>query len=418
MFPRWRLGFWVAVLAAAGLVVVGLVWLSKRKPTPQVSVVEVTRENISASISSNGKIEPVMPYVLHALYPTFVTRVPVHEGQQVKRGELLVELDSTDIRADLARAREQLVAAQDDLRNARAGGRADEAAQINAALRKAQLDVSRLQQQHDALQRLAAKQAATKEEVAQNATALAVAQANLQEAQKKKDEFERRAGLDAERDSLSVTHAQDDIRSLEEKLSSSEARAPIDGTLYSLEVKKGDFVKVGDPLASVADLHHLRVRAFIDEPDLGTVEPNQTVEITWDGRPGERWLAQTAEVPKEVVSHGQRSVGEVLCPIADDKLELIPNINVNVLIHVQEHRNVLTVPRGAVRFEGARRYVFIVTGGLLPQTSKLQRREVKLGIASSTRFEVLDGLREGETVALPTDVELRDGMTVRVAQPE
>ena len=58
----------------------------------------------------------------------------------------------------------------------------------------------------------------------------------------------------------------------------------MDGTLYSLPVKAGDYVTVGQLLAEMADLHRVRVRAFVDEPDLGHLAPNQTVQITWDAR--------------------------------------------------------------------------------------------------------------------------------------
>ncbi len=417
MFPKWRLRIWLT-LAAAAIVVFFLIQLSGRKPTTTVAVVDVRREDLSASVTSNGKVEPVTPYVLRAQFPTFVNRVIAREGQHVKKGELLVTLEDKDIRADLARAQEELARARDDLRVARAGGREDVAAQLDAALRRADLERARLQQQHDTLERLAAAQAATKDDLAQNAADLARAQADVMEARKKKEEFTRRARLDEQSASLRVTRSTEEVQSLQKKLRSAVVVAPVEGTLYSLDVRRGDFLKIGDPIVEVADLHQVRVRAFIDEPDLGMMEPGQTVEITWDGLPNERWLGRTERIPKEVVSRGQRSVGEVLCPVDNEKLELLPNTSVNVWVHVKERKNVLIVPRGAVHFDGTHRYVFIVTGGLLPQTSRLQKREVKLGIASPTNFEVLSGLNEGETVALPTDVELRDGMRVSVVRAE
>jgi HlyD family secretion protein len=417
MFPRWRLRIWLT-LAAAAVAVILLIQLSGRKPTASVSVIQVQRESLSASVTSNGKVEPVSPYVLRALFPTFVSKVIAKEGQHVKKGELLVTLSDEQVRADLAHAREDRVRAQDDLRVAQAGGRADEAAQLDAAIQRAQLDRNRLQSRHDTLQRLAASQAATKEEIAQNAADLARAQSDLVEAQKKKDEFVRRAQLDVEAASLRLTRATEEVKSLKDKLDSAEVRAPIEGTLYSLTVKQGDFLKIGDPIAEVADLHRIRVRAFIDEPDLGVLEPNQTVEITWDGLPNERWSGHTEAIPKEVVPRGQRSVGEVLCPVQNDKLELLPNTNVNVWVHVQERKNVLVVPRGAVHSEGTHRYVFVVLDVPLRNYSRLQRKEVKIGIASPTSFEVVSGVTEGETLALPTDVELRDGMRVYLVREE
>jgi len=100
--------------------------------------------------------------------------------------------------------------------------------------------------------------------------------------------------------------------------------------------------------------------------------------------------------------------------VSNDKLELLPNINVNVRIHLRQRANALVVPRGAVQIEGARRFVFLVEEKALG--TRLQKREIRVGIASATKYEVLDGLSGGERVALPGDVELRDDMAVRVAQ--
>jgi len=175
-------------------------------------------------------------------------------------------------------------------------------------------------------------------------------------------------------------------------------------------------VRPGDLLAEVADLRRVRVRAFVDEPDIGLLQPDQAVEITWDALPNSVWQGRTEQAPKTVVSRGSRSVGEMLCSVENQKGELLPNTNVNVRIRVQERKNALVVPRGAVRSEGVHRFVFVVDAGDLSlQASRLRKREIHLGISSATGFEVLDGLSEGDTVALPGDVDLADGIKIRVA---
>jgi len=184
-------------------------------------------------------------------------------------------------------------------------------------------------------------------------------------------------------------------------------------------LKAGDYVKVGDLLAEMADLHKVRVRAFIDEPELGALEPNQPVKITWDALPSKTWTGKTETVPKQVVPHQNRSVGELLCAVNNDNLELLPNINVNVRINSRERIGVLSVPRGAVEADGGRRYVFVVRKSQLGVgKSTLEKREIHVGIADATNYEVVSGLREGELVALPGDVDLRDGMTVIVVSTE
>jgi HlyD family secretion protein len=230
-----------------------------------------------------------------------------------------------------------------------------------------------------------------------------------------KEQFDRNVGLDAQRSALQVQQAQSEVASLEEKVADGRITAPSDGTLYSLPVKRGDFVKVGDLLAEMADLHKVRVRAFIDEPDLGSLEPDEPVRITWDALPNQSWQGVTEVIPKQVVQRGMRSVGELLCSVDNNKLELLPNINVNVRINSRERRNVLTIPRGAVEADGTKRYVFVVKDGNLGVgKSTLEKREIRVGIADATSYEVVSGLGESDVVALPGDVDLRDGMAVQI----
>src|SRR6202034_403166 len=110
--------------------------------------------------------------------------------------------------------------------------------------------------------------------------------------------------------------------------------APTDGTLYSLPVCSRDYVKVGDTLSQMADLRRVRVRACVDEADIGSLDPGQKVSLTWDAKLGRTWTGHTEEVPKQVLARGMRSVGEVLCSIDNDRLDLLPNTNVQVLIMV------------------------------------------------------------------------------------
>src|SRR5260370_15967208 len=151
------------------------------------------------------------------------------------------------------------------------------------------------------------------------------------------------------------------------------------------------------------------------EGERGGVEENEPVKITWDALPSKTWVGKTENIPKEVVPHENRSVGELLGAVNNDKLELLPNINVNVRINSGERIGVLAVPGGAVGAEGGRRFVFVVKNSQLGVgKSTLEKREIRVGIADATNYEVVSGLQEGDLVALPGDVDLRDGMTVTV----
>jgi len=413
-------------LTLAAVLAFVLVELSGRKPVPKISAVTPVRENLVSSINSNGKVEPIAPYVMRAQLDTFVLKISVHEGQTVKKGQLLLELDVKDAAAQLAEAQAKLLKAEDDLRAARAGGKIDEAARVTGDLAKAQAERDRFQKNNDVLQRLIAQKAATQDELEANDLALIKAQAEVARLSAVKQEFERSVKLDTDQTPLRLQQVQNEVAALEEKVRQGRITAPADGTLYSLgrsgeatPLKAGDYVKVGDLLAEMADLHKVRVRAFIDEPELGALETNQPVKITWDALPSKTWTGKTETVPKQVVPHQNRSVGELLCAVNNDNLELLPNINVNVRINSRERIGVLSVPRGAVEADGGRRYVFVVRKSQLGVgKSTLEKREIHVGIADATNYEVVSGLQEGELVALPGDVDLRDGMTVIVITTE
>ena len=89
-------------LLLAGVLAFVLIRLSGRKPAPKISAVTPVRETLVSSISSNGKVEPLQPHVIGAELDTFVEKVYVSEGQQVKKGQLLMELDVKDAAAQLA----------------------------------------------------------------------------------------------------------------------------------------------------------------------------------------------------------------------------------------------------------------------------------------------------------------------------
>ena len=401
----WLLG---GVVLVVGLFLIG--GLASRGNIPTVQVVQPARENLEAVVSSNGKAEPINPYVVRAQFPTFVSTIFAKEGQSVRKGQDILTLDSSDIQSQLVSEQSDLLAAQHDLQNSRTGGPPDELAQIDGDLAKARAQVKSLETTRDALQQLYQKQSATQAEINDNALQLENARAGLQTLQKRRDDLSRRTVLDTNRLSLRVQQDSGMISALEEKIRSARVKAPVDGTLYSLSVRRGDYVNVGQEIAQMADLRKIQVRAFVDEPDLGMLAPGEPVRITWDALPTQQWFGRTEEIPKQVVPHGSRSVGEVLCSVDNDKLELLPNINVDVKIQVRQAQNVLTVVRAAVRSQGANRYVFLYN------SDRIHRRDVSIGIASATKYEVVSGLTTNDRVVLPGDTELKDGMEVRVAE--
>ncbi len=373
----------------------------------KVRVVNVQRGPIRSVVSTNGKIEPIQNFEAHAPISTTVKQLLVKEGDHVRKGQLLLQLDDADIRSQAARAQAQVKTAQADESNLKAEGTQEEVLTLHAQLIKARDARDTAQRSLTALRRLQKDGAASAGEVRQAEDALRSAQADLTLIeQKQKDRYSK---PEAARIEAQAAEAQAAYDAAEDALRKSSVRAPFEGVVYSLPVKQGAFVQAGDLLLQEADLSRVLVRAFVDEPDIGRLQPGQRVEITWDAIPGRAWIGALSTVPSTVKLRLSRNVGETTCILDNKDLRLLPNVNVGVTIVVAEHSNVLTLERDALRIDEAKPYVYRMVD------SHLKRQTIEVSLQNLTRVEITSGLSEGDSVALPAeDKPLFDGAAVKV----
>jgi HlyD family secretion protein len=394
------------------LAVVVLVLLaSYLRQTPlKVRAAVVQRGPIRSLISTNGKIEAIQNQNMeaHAPIATTVKRVLVKEGDNVRKGQLLLQLDDADIRSQAARAQAQIKSAQAQQSALDAGGTQEEVLTLNTQLAKARTDRDLAQRNLEALHRLQQEGAASPGEVRQGEDKLQSAQADLSLLEQKKKE--RYSRPEAAKIQAQVTEAQAAYDAAEDALGKSSVRAPFDGTVYSLPVKQGAFVQAGDLLLQEADLSSVMVRAFVDEPDIGRLQTGQKVEVTWDAIPGRTWTGTVSTVPSTVKLRVSRNVGETTCTIDNHDLRLLPNVNVGVTIVVAEHENVLTLQRGAIHADDNKLYVYQIID------DRLKRELVEISLQNLTSVEITGGLSEGAKIALPAEESkpLFDGAAVKV----
>ena len=373
----------------------------------KVRAATVQRGPIRSQVSTNGKIEPLQNFEAHAPISTTVKRLLVKEGDRVRKGQLLLQLDDADIRTQSARAQAQVKAAQADQSALTKGGTQEEVLTLNAQLVKARSARDVAQRNRDALRRLQQDGAASPGEVRQAEDVLQRAQADVTLLeQKQKDRYSK---PEAARIQAQAAEAQAAYDATEDALRKSSVRAPFDGMVYSLPVKQGAFVQAGELLLQEADLSKVLVRAFVDEPDVGRLQVGQKVEITWDAILGRTWIGTVNTVPSTVKLHGSRNVGETTCVVDNKDLRLLPNVNVGVTIVVAEHSNVLTLQRDALRIDESKPYVFRIVD------KHLKRQNIEFSLQNLTRVEITSGLSEGDEVALPAeDKPLFDGAAVKV----
>jgi HlyD family secretion protein len=385
---RW----WVTALAILAAVIVLAAFVSHRDDALPIRTAVVEQTTIRSVVSTNGKIEPVNNFEAHAPVASSVRRVLVKEGERVRKGQLLVVLDDADARAQAARGQTQLKAAQADLSAAERGGTQEEVLSLQAQLVKAGADRDAAQHNLDALKKLEQQGAASAGEVRAAQDALATADAQLTFLRQK--QTKRYSNAELARVEAQRTEAQANYDAAQDVLAKSNVRAPFDGIVYSLPVKQGGFVAAGDLLLQMADLRKVLLRAFVDEPDVGRLAPGDPIEITWDAVPGRVWRATVTALPSTVKLRGSRNVGETTSIVDNKDLKLLPNTNVGVTIVAAEHKNVLVVPREAVRMDDSKPYVLQVVG------HELKRQDVETSLSNLTQVEVTHGLAAKDVVAI------------------
>ncbi len=379
------------------------------RPGPlKVRTTTVERGPIRSLISTNGKVEPIQNFEAHSPVPTTVKRLFVKEGDHVRQGQLLLQLEDADLRSQAARAQAQMKSAQADQSDLDTGGTREELLTLDSQLAKARNARDAAQRNLDALRRLQQQGAASAGEVKQAEDALqrAQADASLLE-QKKKDRYSQPEVAKVQAQGAEARAAYD---AAEDALRKSSVRAPFDGIVYALPVKQGAYVQTGDLLLQEGVLSHMLVRTFVDEPDIGRLAPGQKIEVTWDALPGRIWNGTVSNVPSTVKLRGARNVGEVTCTVDNKDLRLLPNVNVGVTVITAEHSSALTLLREAVRMDDTKPYVFQIVDG------ELKRREVEVSLQNLTQVEITSGLSEHSVVVLSSadSKPLLDGARAKV----
>jgi HlyD family secretion protein len=401
---------WLAATLAITAAVVLFASLS-RDPAVPVRAVTAQRGTIRSVVSTNGKVEPLQNFEAHTPMGTTVTKILVREGDQVKKGQLLVQLDDAKARSQAAQAKAQVLAAEADLNAIQKGGSREEILTLDSQITKARTQNDTAQRNLDALRRLREQGAASPGEIKNAEDQLKRANADLELLlQKQKNRYSQPEIARVEGQKSEAQAAYD---AAEDVLNQLNIRAPFAGIVYSLPVLQGAYLNPGDLVLQEADLSKVRVRAFVDEPDLGRLAPGDKIEVTWDALPERTWEGTVSVIPAVIKLHGTRNVGETTCIVDNKDYKLLPNVNVSVTIITAEHRDVLTVPRESIhQDDDSKIYVYAIVN------NELQRRYVQTSISNLTKVEVTGGLPENALIALgpinPNSKPLRNGLAVKV----
>ena len=392
------------------VVVVILVFFAARALTRDrlpVRVAQVTHQSLESKISTNGRVEPEVNYEVHSPISAIVKAVYVRPGDVVPAGKLLLQLDDVEARAKVAAAESAVTAAQAALEAVVQNGTVEQRQTAMAELARSKLDRDQAQRDLAALNKLSTTGAASASEIATAQQRLATAEANLHAAQESVQS--RYSPAELARARAMLADAEASRRAAESVLAQTSVHAPVTGTVYSLNAGATEFAEAGKLLLEMADLHHERVRAYFDEPEIGRLAVGQAIEIKWDAKPGVIWRGSIERVPITVITYGTRTVGEVIIHVDDVDGQLLPDTNVTVTVTTSSESNVLSIPREALHSENGKPYVFKV------ENDELLRTPVAIGTINLTQVAIQTGLKDGDWVATGTTngQPLQEGVVIK-----
>jgi HlyD family secretion protein len=377
------------------LIIVCLIYyfVSRNTDTPQLQLAKAVHGEIKAVINTNGIIEPLNRIDIYAPIDAFVVAVQTSEGSEIKKGRILMRLESREIRAAIAEAKAALLQAQHQAHAIMSGPPKEEVSAVDASIADCQLQLDQLNKDLQIEESLRAKQATTQMAVENLQKQLAARQLQLDSLKQKKMDLRERYSADEKKwEQDRVAELSKQVALLEQQLQMESVLALSDGLIYSLSVKAGSYAAKGQLLAQIYQPGKIRLRAYVDEPDLGRIKIGQSVLIEWDGMPGKQWHATVDKPAQEVVALNNRSVGNVLCSIEGEPKELIPNLNVKIEIATDRKTDAIVVPRSALFNSGGKLSVLVSEG------TRTIARPVDIGLSTSEKVEILHGVNAGDSV--------------------
>ncbi len=391
------------LLAIVGAVVV---WGVLRKNAPaKVTFAKVKRQELVSTLATNGKAEPIEWEPVRAETAGLVTKLAVQEGQIVAKGAVLAEMTEPSLQADIDAAQSKVAEAGANLAALQEGGRPSDLTDIENSLTHARFNLEKEQKELAALQRLQKNQAATAFEVQAETDKIHQIEIEIAGLQKRRTSLVAHPEIDAAKARLE--DAEGALKLARQRAAQRVVHASMAGEVYGLAIRQGAYLNVGDLVANIGRLDRLRVRVYVDEPLLGRVAEGEPVTIRWEALPGKQWQGTVARKPTAIQALGMRQVGEVICIIENPGRDLIPGTNVDAEIRTAVVPDALVIPKEALRHNEGGDYV------LLRQGDTVERRAVKTGNSTVVLVQVVEGLSEGDEVALPTEAPLKPGDRVQ-----
>ncbi|HKW76228.1 MAG TPA: efflux RND transporter periplasmic adaptor subunit [Terriglobales bacterium] len=392
---RKRLFFILGSIAVVLLVVIGLVAATRGSTKIDSSkLAKVEKGDLAKSVVATGKIEPITSVEVKSKASGIVQKLLVDYGDQVKKGQVLAELDKQQILAQVNQQKASLEAAE-------AAARAADADLQHAKYDAEGPDVPLLKRAYERAQQMA------KDGVV-SPSALDDAQKNYEMAVNRQELGKANvvsAAAKFKQAQAQVSQARAELAEKEEEYRNSTIISPIDGTVLSRDVEVGDAVSSILVLGSSAtlvmnlgDTHQVYVKGKVDESDIGKVYLGQPARIKVESYKDKTFSGKVTKISPMGVEKDNVTTFEVRVSIDNAGGELKSQMTANAEIILEEHKSVLMIPEASLIYDKDRKASVEVPDPAAKDGKK--KVAVTVGISNGSKTELLSGLKEGQQVVL------------------
>ena len=398
----------LALLASVVVLLVIAGWAFHHGSAPDIPTAEVRRGEFVDTIEVHGEVQAL--HSIQLIAPSIpgdlqiVKLVPT--GTMVKKGDIVAQFDTSNLQRTLEQRQSELKSAEADIERVRADSRLLKEQQATDLL-QAGYDVDR------------AKLDTTKQEIlsdidgAENKLKLADAQQHLKELQQKDTSTQASAAADIESKKQRRTKAVFDVNLAQRQISFLTLRAPADGMVTLMpnyrmrngmmggstpDFREGDRAWSGAVVAEIPDLSNIRVRARVDESDRGRMKVGQTASVRIDAIAGKEFPATVAEISPlakpDYTSWPVTKNFDIAVQIQDKDARIKPGMSAGGRIAIEKIANGILVPAGAVFDKNGRSVAYVLKG------SQFEERTVQVARRSKSDLLISSGVQPGEKVAL------------------
>ncbi len=372
-----------------------------------VKVQTVSKGSINRQIATSGILEGWDDITITAEVGGTLEKIHIDEGQPVKKGELILEIEHASLQYQLASAEAGLISAEQTLKIIETGVRPEEMAQINAQFESAKINFKNAETNFTRMQELFDEGVISKAELDGAESQLAGAKAGYETALKSKELADigaRKEDRESVKAAVQNAKAQRDL--LKNQYNKAFFHSPIDGTVAFIFVEKNEMVGLGTPLINIVTLDKLKLPISLNALEAADVKTGSDVKVLPEAFAGDIFTGNIAKVDIKADIRTGTFGAEIEVPNPDGRL--MPGMTATAKFQFGECNNIIVIPLDSIVNRGLSKFVFIADG------DRASIHEVFTGIIDENKAEITSGLEVGQKLIIEGHKNLKDSDTIAV----